>query len=180
MEFSSEGDRIIRLAREGDREAFAAVVRQHQAMVYSIAYHFLRDEGIAEETAQDVFLELHRALPSLDSGAHVKNWLRRVTSHRCIDRARREKAGRKVALDDVAEPATEDSGRDPMLSERLRKLTASLPERARAVVILRFQEDMELAEIAAALSVPVNTVKSHLNRSLAMLRAKLQRTQVRQ
>ena len=55
---------------------------------------------------------------------------------------------------------------------------ASLPEKARAVLLLRYQEDMEPSEIASVLSMPLNTVKSHLTRSLAMLRGKLERAKV--
>jgi RNA polymerase sigma-70 factor (ECF subfamily) len=162
-----------------DRDAFADIVRQHQSMVFSIASHFLRNDGAAEELAQEVFLELHRALPSLDSPAHVTNWLRRVTSHRCIDYARRTANRPALTLEDVPEPSAPSLFGDPMLSERIRKLTAALPEKARAVMVLRFQEDLEPAEIAGVLEMPVNTVKSHLQRSIAMLRAQLERAKVR-
>jgi RNA polymerase sigma-70 factor (ECF subfamily) len=60
-----------------------------------------------------------------------------------------------------------------MLSERLRRLVASLPEDSRAVVILRFQEEVGLAEIAEILDIPINTVKSRLQRALDTLRGKL-------
>jgi RNA polymerase sigma-70 factor (ECF subfamily) len=153
-------------AVHGDRDSFEALVREHQSMVYSIALHFLRDPALAEELAQDVFVELYRALPSLDSADHVTNWLRR---------ARRS----AVALDDVPEPATAPQTADPLMARLLAKLTATLPEKARAVVILRYAEDLEPSEIAGVLDMPVNTVKSHLQRSLAMLREKLERTRVR-
>ena len=59
---------------------FASLVRQHQAMVFSIAWHVLRDRAVAEELAQDVFLSLHRHLAELESPEHVLYWLRRVTT----------------------------------------------------------------------------------------------------
>src|SRR5579884_1797154 len=83
---------------------FEALVREHQSMVYSLAYHFLHDRGAAEELAQDVFLQLHLHLDRLDSADHVKFWLRRVTSNRCIDYARRRKARPEVAFDDLPDP----------------------------------------------------------------------------
>jgi RNA polymerase sigma-70 factor (ECF subfamily) len=153
---------------------FAGLVRQRQAMVFSIALHFLRDRQAAEELAQDVFLDLHQHLGSLKSPQHVMFWLRKVTTHRCIDYARRRKWS-QVSLDDVPElPAAATAG-DPMLQRRLRQLVASLPETARAVVILRYQEDLTPTEIAKVLTMPVATVKSHLQRSLAMLREKVGR-----
>ena len=156
---------------EGD---FAEIVRQQQGMVFSIALHFLRDRQAAEEIAQDVFLHLHQHLDSLKSPEHVMFWLRKVTSHRCIDFTRRPEMvsgepGRRAGAS-----ATRTAG-DPLLQRKLRQLVASLPEMARAVVILRYQEDLTPTEIAEVLTMPVATVKSHLQRSLAMLREKVVR-----
>jgi RNA polymerase sigma-70 factor (ECF subfamily) len=153
---------------------FGGIVRRHQGMVFSIALHFLRDRQVAEEIAQDVFLHLHQHLDSLKSPEHVTFWLRKVTSHRCIDYARRRKWS-QVSLDDIPELAAAGTARDPLLRRKLRQLVASLPEKARAVVILRYQEDLTPAEIADVLTMPVATVKSHLQRSLAMLREKIVR-----
>jgi len=154
---------------------FTALVREHQAMVFSIAYHHLHDPSAAEEVAQDVFLQLYRSLESLESVAHVTNWLRRVATHRSIDYGRRRKVRPQVSLEDVREPSTAAAPADPFLSERLRQLVASLPPKARAVVVLRFQEEMDPEEIARVMGIPAGTVKSQLQRSLAMLRQKIGR-----
>src|ERR1700678_3160928 len=103
-----------------EEDTFARLVRRHQAMVFSMAYSFLRDRATAEEVAQDVFLALHRALETLESPGHVINWLRRVTAHRSIDRQRRARP--LWALEDVQEPAAPASTGDPMLREALRQL----------------------------------------------------------
>lgn len=159
----------------GDQLAFGSLVREHQAMVFSLAYHFLRDRSLAEELAQEVFLLLHQNLSSIKSPAHLTFWLRKVTSHRSIDQMRRQQARPQVHLDDVPEPATEDRATDPMLSRSLGKMVEALPENARMVLILRYQEDLEPTEIAEITGMPLNTVKSHLRRSLATLREKLTR-----
>ncbi len=153
---------------------FAEMVRRHQSMVFSIAQHFLADRSAAEELAQDVFLQLHANLSSLKSDEHVTFWLRKVTAHRCIDYKRRRKLP-QVSLEDAPEPATPARYGDPFLARRLRQFVASLPETPRLVVILRYQEDMGAEEIANALDMPLATVKSHLQRSLAMLREKVAR-----
>src|SRR5437773_7979815 len=100
---------------------FEALVRQHQAMVFSIAIHFLQDRSAAEELAQDVFLQLYRHLDALESANHVTFWLRRVTAHRCIDHRRRRRFP-LLSLDNVAEPAAPSSPADPLLTRRLRAL----------------------------------------------------------
>jgi len=153
---------------------FAEIVRRYQSAVFSIALHFLADRSAAEELAQDVFLQLHANLSTLKSEDHMKFWLRKVTAHRCIDYKRRRKPT-QVSLDDAPEPAAPTKSADPFLARRLRQYVASLPEKPRLVVILRYQEDMRAEEIAAVLAMPLATVKSHLQRSLAMLREKVTR-----
>jgi RNA polymerase sigma-70 factor (ECF subfamily) len=99
-----------------------------------------------------------------------------VTSHRCIDQARRQKVRPQISLEDVPEPVAKPTENDLFLSEMLRRVVDTLPEKARMVVILRYQEDLDPAEIAKVLDMPLNTVKSHLRRSLSILRDKLSRT----
>jgi RNA polymerase sigma-70 factor (ECF subfamily) len=154
---------------------FKELLRQHQAMVFSIALHYLRDRATAEEVAQEVFWGLHRNLDRIETPAHAVAWLRKVAVQRSIDEGRRRSRRPQVALDDVAEPAAGAKPGDPLLSELLRKLIATLAEAPRMVMVLRYQEDLDPAEIAAALEMPVATVKSHLQRSLALLREKLAR-----
>jgi RNA polymerase sigma-70 factor, ECF subfamily len=163
---------LARSAR-GDPSGFEDIVREHQAMVFSLAYHFLHDRSQAEELAQDVFLQLYQRLPAIESAAHLRFWLCRVTSHRCIDEVRRRRP--QVSLEETAEPSTTPSLPDPILNTKLRQLVATLPERQRLVVILRYQEELELHEIAETLEMPLNTVKSSLQRAHAVLREKLAR-----
>jgi len=154
---------------------FTELMREHRAMVFSVAYHFLHDRELAEEIAQDVFLSLHRNLASLQSAVHAGFWLRKVAVQRAIDAARKRKRRPQVALDDVAEPVARATSADPMLGETLRRLIATLAEAPRMAMILRYQEDLDPAEIANLMAIPVGTVKSHLQRSLALLREKLAR-----
>lgn len=156
---------------------FEQLLRANQHMVFGLAVHFLRDRTTAEEIAQDVFLALHKNLRAVSSEEHARYWLRRVTAQRCIDYARRHPAV-NVAMEDVPEPSVAAVENDVFLQERLRKLIAMLAPDARAVMLLRYQEDLSPPEIAATLSMPVATVKSHLQRSLAGLREKMNRSQV--
>lgn len=154
---------------------FAGLMKQHQAMVFSVAYHYLHDREVAQEVAQDVFLSLHRNLESIESPAHASYWLRKVAVQRSIDEGRRRMRRPQVALEDVAEPSVPAAPGDPLLGETLRRLIATLAETPRMVMILRYQEDLDPMEISATMEIPVATVKSHLQRSLALLREKLAR-----
>ena len=156
-------------------------MREHQSMVFSIARRIVHDPSLAEEVAQDVFLELYGHMASLASEDHVMHWLRRVTVHRSIDQARRrlrrpqDYAAASFAEPGVAEPAAVSQHADPWLAERLRQMIEALPIMPRTVIVLRYQEDLMPEEIAAVLAMPVATVKSHLQRALKVLRAKSQR-----
>jgi RNA polymerase sigma-70 factor (ECF subfamily) len=154
---------------------FAGLMKQHQAMVFSVAYHYLHNRDLAQEVAQEVFLGLHRNLASIQSPAHAAFWLRKVAVQRSIDEGRRRMRHPQVALEDVAEPAVAAAPGDPLLGETLRKLIATLAEAPRMVMILRYQEDLDPMEISEVLEIPLATVKSHLQRSLALLREKLAR-----
>jgi RNA polymerase sigma-70 factor, ECF subfamily len=162
-------------AATGDAAAFEAIVREHQAMVFSLACYFLHDPARAEEIAQEAFLRLYQNLGRIESPEHLVQWLRQVTWRCAIDESRRASHQPSVALEEVTEPAAEDHAVDLLLKHRLHAVVASLPPRARMMVILRFQEDLNLAEIAEIMSVPVNTVKSGLARALSVLREKLTR-----
>jgi RNA polymerase sigma-70 factor (ECF subfamily) len=161
---------------EAEPGTFTGVLRANQAMVLSIAYHFLRDRSSAEEIAQDAFLQLYRSFGELEGEAHTRFWLRKVTSRLCIDFVRKNRRRELVALEDAPEPEAAEERGDPLLNRQLRLLIASLPEKPRIVMVLRYQEDLMPEEIARILEMPVRTVKSHLQRSLALLREKIGRS----
>lgn len=170
----ARGD-LLTQALAGERAAFAALVRRHQRSVYSMALRMLSDRHAAEDLAQEVFLQLFRNLSAVSSEAHLGFWLRKVTMHRAIDRLRR--APRlEGAAEELAAAVSEAEPADPLLERRLRALLRELPAAARAVVLLRYQEDLDPVEIARTLRMPLNTVKSHLRRSLAQLRERLDGT----
>lgn len=161
-------------AQAGDHDAFAELIEQHEDMVYSLGWHFFGDRGRAEEIAQDVFLQLYRNLAAIESESHLLFWLRQVTTRRCIDLTRRAKV-KAVSLEDAAELVAIDRHSDPLRDRRLRALVSELPELQRAVVTLRYQEDLDPSEICRIVNMPVNTVKSHLHRALQALRKKLEK-----
>jgi RNA polymerase sigma-70 factor, ECF subfamily len=168
-------DDTLSRAKTGDQTAFADLVREHQAMVFSIAHYFSRDRATAEDLAQEVFIHLYQNLAAIESPAHLKFWLRRVTGHRCIDHARKHKV-KTVSVEDAPEPVAMANFGDSLMTEALRRIVATLPEKPRLVVTLRYQEDLDPTEIADLLGMPLNTVKSHLRRSLAILREKVTRS----
>ena len=168
---------IAATAQEGQPAipSFASVVDTHKGMVYSIAWQFLRDRVAADELAQDVFLQLHKNWARMESAAHLVFWLRKVATHRAIDAARKRKAHAETSLEETDEPTVLERVHDSFLSSYLQRMVASLPEKQRSVIVLRYQEDMELEEIAKALDMNVSTVKTQISRALDLLRGKVSR-----
>jgi RNA polymerase sigma-70 factor, ECF subfamily len=176
----ADGKDCLDRARGGDLAAFRELMRANQSRVFSVALRFTGQRSDAEELLQDVFLQLHGALGQIASEEHLKHWLLRTISHRCIDRLR--KAGRRPQLVSIAalpstfEPQSVERQTDHLAGSRARQLLLELAPDARAVVLLRFQEDLDPTEIAKVLAMPIPTVKSHLRRSLAWLRTQLEGT----
>jgi RNA polymerase sigma-70 factor (ECF subfamily) len=164
---------------ETTRQAFETIVTEHQARVFSIAFRILGDYGAAEEVAQDVFLECHRALPTLTGPDHLTAWLRRVACHRATDALRRRAArgGQYFEVfDETLMPSCEIPPPDSPLMNRIEQLLCTLPEQQRAVLLLRYQEDLDPPQIAETLAMPLATVRSHLQRAIKLLRSKAERT----
>jgi RNA polymerase sigma-70 factor (ECF subfamily) len=154
---------------------FEKLVDEHQSMVFSLAARMTGDRGLAEEIAQDVFLELDRHLGRMESAAHCGFWLRRVAMSRSADALRR----RRVRCTDLWIEIEEGHGargeeKESPLGARLEQMLATLPEPQRAALVLRYQEDLTPEEIAETLDAPLATVKSQLQRGLKLLRAKAQ------
>lgn len=163
---------------ETTRQAFENIITEHQARVFSIAFRILGDYGAAEEVAQDVFLECHRALPTLTDPNHLTAWLRRVACHRATDALRRRavRGGQYPELFDESLMPSPVMPPDSPLMNRIEQLLLTLPEVQRAVVLLRYQEDLDPQQIAETLAMPLATVRSHLQRAIKLLRAKAERT----
>jgi RNA polymerase sigma-70 factor (ECF subfamily) len=174
-------------ARAGEPKALAALVRAHQRSVYSLALRMLGARDLAEDLTQEVFMEMTDNLTSMQSNEHLTFWLRRVTTHRAIDQLRRRARIEITSLDELllsdgqpaaglasgahASSAAEEA--DPVWQRHLQLLLAQLTPDARAVMLLRYQEDLDPLEIARTLGMSINTVKSHLKRSLEFMRQTL-------
>ena len=131
-----------------------------------------------EFIAQYPELQLYRTLDSISSDTHLAFWLRKVAMNRAIDRMRQESRHDREPLTEGTAIVDETAEDDPLLQRRMAELVAQLPPAARAVIVLRYQEDMDPMDIASTLDMSINTVKSHLKRSLTLLRARVQGTAI--
>lgn len=155
-------------------DEFRRLLGEHSSMVYSVALRLLGDPGLAEEVAQDVFLEVYRWLPRLESDDHVRHWLRRTATHRATDAFRRRSVrpeGQSEEWDDVFDRAPA-SRRYAPLETAMERMLLTLPLGQRTALVLRYGEDLSPEEIARTTGQPLPTVKSNLQRGLQLLRRK--------
>ena len=181
---SSPVDLVERLARDLD-DAFEAFVLAEQDLVYGIAVRSTLDAGAAEDLAQEVFVRAYRALAEYDEerirSLQLRAWLARITMNLCRNRARaRRSRPVEIAWEAssslaVAPPADPTPRPEAVVVQREsdaewgRRL-AALPDRYRSAVELRHVHGLSYDEVAVALDRPVNTVKTHVHRGVALLR----------
>ena len=169
---------LISRARGGDREAFGALVEQYRDNVYRLAYRMCGNAYDADEAAQEAFVAAWRALPNFRGDAKFSTWLYRLTTNAAIDVMRREKRhqtvgdGEMVDLADDADSPQETVERTEQ-QEAMQKALATLSEEYREVLLLRYMEELDYAEIAEVLQLPSGTVKSRINRAKAALKTAL-------
>lgn len=182
----SQDDRaLVLMARNGDRDAFGALVGRHQRRVWMVCRQYVGADE-ADALAQDSLVKAYVNLGAFDSRAAFTTWLTRIAINTCLDFLRRRKReGLRLApadddggLDMVAQVADDEvdpEGRSMQRQalDRLRECEAGLPVRQREIFRLRFYAEMDLDEIAAALSVHVGTVKTQLHRAVHRLRREL-------
>jgi RNA polymerase sigma-70 factor (ECF subfamily) len=175
---------LVGRAREGDQDAFAALVRLHQRAVYALARRMLRDDEEAVEAAQEVFLAVWQGLKGFRGDARLATWLYRITYNHCLKVAeqRRRDAETRAELARVTAQAARPAVRISQihaqaalrdLCDTVRVEIANLPPKYRAVLALRHLQDLSYEEMAAVLGMPVGTVKTHLFRARAILRERL-------
>jgi RNA polymerase sigma-70 factor (ECF subfamily) len=158
------------------RDAFEAVVKQHQRSIYYLALRLIRDEQAAADVAQTTFLRAYHAYSRFRGDANVKTWLYRITVNLCRNYRRDQGRHRTEPLANHDPPGTSDPFGELADNEeqaRLRRAMATLPERQRMTVMLKIHEGLKYREIAKVLGCSVGTVKAHFHHALTNLKRTL-------
>ncbi len=177
----TQPDLAQRLADDLDG-TFEALVLAYQGPVYRFAYRWCGNAQDAEEIAQDAFVRAYEALrkyePERIAALNLSPWLLTITVNLARNRLRKKQVP-TGDLETVPEPAAasadepETVAERDALSDRLVEALLELPPRYRSAVILRHVLGLDYAEAAAALDLPVGTVKSHVHRGVQLLRKQL-------
>ncbi len=160
----------MRLARHGDRAAFAEIVRRREPWIRNLMRRLCGQPSLADDLAQDAFFTAWRAVPKLESPERFAAWLKRIAINTWLQHARRRDPLREP------EPLEDTSARQNNAGLRmdLDRALSELNDDARVCVVLAYHESMTHDEIAALTGLPLGTVKSHVRRGAEKLRGLLE------
>jgi RNA polymerase sigma-70 factor (ECF subfamily) len=179
----SDGD-LVRLMAGGDRDALAPLMERHYRRLYRVALAYVRNADDAQDVLQETFVKAFRHAGRWDGSAEVGRWLTRIAVNQAIDRYRRERR-RRASMEPLEEgdhdervadtdPSPERRVASAETVARIDKALRALPERQRAVFVLRHYEEMSLEDIGRTLGIRLGTVKSSLHRAVQGLRQRLE------
>jgi RNA polymerase sigma-70 factor (ECF subfamily) len=186
MDPPEEANKIQR-ARQGDLDAFNQLVLEYQALVYNHALWLVQDHDTAEDLTQETFISAFQNLNQYRGGS-FRAWLMRIVAYDSIDELRRQKRRKIISLTRFNEyeeeiepnawlrdpvPSVEEKAEQDDLRDNMQKMINELPEEYRRTVVLVDLLEMQYAEAAAAMNVPIGTVKSRLARARMVLQKRL-------
>jgi len=156
------------LDKERWTEALDQLLRQYQTKVFHLAFSMLGNREQAEDTAQEVFIRVWRALPAYRGASSVSTWIYSIARNTCLTALKSAGARRTVSLEDPGTRAAAERQSHPPSSPHapdLRRLVDDLPEKQRQVVALFYLEEKSYEDVSRLLGIPLGTVKTHLHRA---------------
>jgi RNA polymerase sigma-70 factor, ECF subfamily len=163
---------VVALAMNGDDAAFGELVRRRQEAIRNLFRRMTRDPALADDLAQQAFVQAWKSIRSLKSPSAFGAWLRKLAVNCWLQQARLNK--HEVSLDEAGavEAGAIEGQSVPAVAERLDldRALAALPPDARLCVVLAYSEGMSHAEISDSTAMPLGTVKSHIARGASRLR----------
>ncbi len=175
-EMQDISDEVLIKAAQGDLEAFDQVYKAACVFVYNVAYRVVQHKEEAQEVTQEVFITLHKKLKDFRFQSSFKTWVYRVTTNCAINHVKKisKERNRRVDYDDNLEIPTAEVEMDidkEDRKERINELLKVLNPEQRACIVLRNIEGLSYEEIARALEININTVRSRLKRAREKLLA---------
>ncbi len=165
---------LVRLARDGDRDAFDLLMTAAIDHLYRIARLILRDFDSAEDAVQEALVHCWRDLPGLRDPDRFDAWLNRLLIHSVTDEARRRRrAGASLSILRI-EPSQPDGANALANRDELARVFGRLSIEHRTIVVLHHYLGLTVDEAAATIGIPVGTAKSRLHYATEALRAALE------
>jgi RNA polymerase sigma-70 factor (ECF subfamily) len=165
---------LVSRAQKGDRSAFGELVQRYQGAVVDVVYRMCSDAQLAQDAAQEAFIQAWLHLPSYRPKSPLRNWLYRIAVNTALDALRRQARllPREIEKLDLAAP--QDNPESLLVekerADQVQRAVQTLPDACRAVLVLREYENLSYKDIASTLDIPMGTVMSRLNYARERLR----------
>jgi RNA polymerase sigma-70 factor (ECF subfamily) len=171
---------LVKRVRSGDQRAFRLLVERYQRKVYAVALGMLKDKDEAMDVSQEAFVKVYKYLEHFKGDSSFYTWLYRITTNICIDVLRKKGGahGEQVEFDETVQMDLSEAnigalgsrlGTNPQksalrreLGEKIQAALQEVPEKHRAILLLREVEGMSYEELARTLEIPKGTVMSRL------------------
>jgi RNA polymerase sigma-70 factor (ECF subfamily) len=173
MQNNNEAE-LIAQSLDGDAQAYAELVDRYKNAVYYHCFAIVHDEDIAEDIAQETFINAYYKLKQYNNGYSFATWLFRISTNKSLSYIRKHR--RETTLSDalvLGLPSHEPSPHTQATHAELHDLVRSLRPNYRAVISLYYWQGHDYAQVAQALQVPINTVRVWLKRAKAELKKEL-------
>ena len=165
--------------QHGDPSAFDDLVRRHQKTVLNIAWRYCGDRALADDLAQEIFVKVWRARGSYQPSARFSTWLYRIAVNRCLNEIRSRPKGAALPVEETLQEREGSRPEDDLLRAdvraAVRRAIDALPANQRMAVILSRFHELPYEEIAEAMSVSLEAVKSLLFRARENLKVALEK-----
>lgn len=165
----SEKELILK-AKSGDKHAFRALYDEHIGRVYALCYRLTGEKGMAEDAAQEVFIQLWRKLNNFDGQSQFSTWLHSVTANITISYMRKQKGWVQRMFNLESSGISEMTAQSSSTDIDLEALVIRLPERARMVFVLHALEGYRHEDIANMLNMAVGSSKAQFFRAKQLLK----------
>ena len=173
MESAKQEIWLVLRAQAGDREAFDQLLRLAQEPLYRYIYSLVGTRALAEDILQEVFILIYRKIRWLREPELFRSWAYRIATREAFKQLKRERRWSDKAEDESVLVDLPAPSRDEITPESVEQMVAQVSPAARAVIVLHYQHEMPLAEIAEVMGVAIGTVKSRLAYGLDALRKQL-------
>lgn len=163
-----EDEQLVRLFLETQRNVyFEALYERYATKVYRKCLSFTHDQALAEDYTHDIFLKVVLNLNQFRDNARFSTWLYSITYNFCIDRLRSARKMAEEALDENMEVIddTEEMELAEVDVQRLGKTMEKLPAEERSLLLMKYQDDLSIRDIAEAFGLSESAVKMRLMRT---------------
>ena len=166
---------LVERFQNGEQEVFNELVIRYQGKIYNLVYKYVSNSETAKDLSQEIFIKAFRALPNFKRQSAFYSWLYRIAINLCIDFIRQQKRGRALSFEDLTAggndemvfndvgPLPPDQLETKELGHIIGQAVQQLPPKQQRVFNLRYQDGLQLKEIAAQLDRSEGTIKAHLH-----------------